>query len=255
MLADHQENISTTDPYLALVTLHYLNKLRGVEVEIYNKPYLYVDLWGFSTYIEVLTTDMMGMGAPVKIDNMNWLVEKGNGNLNEMPEIVPLNTEGWELTCSDTTYNGNKPGGVARMLDDDPATIFEPGVEMALTTITVNIDMKEPQLIHGFKFVQPNTGTVDQETIEKDVKYLLSSLKIEVSENGWSWEKATYDEGAVTLGNSIGETTFINIPVEKQKSVQYIRLSMNTKVVDVTSGTGLPVYSLRIGDLIPYTLP
>lgn len=259
MLTDHQENISTTDPYLALVTLYYLNKMQGVEVEVYNEPYLFGGInipYVFEgSYIDLLTQDLMGTGVPVKIDNMNWLTKKGSANLNQMPQITPLNTEGWELTCSDTTYNGSKPGGVARMLDDEPSTVFEPGVEFELSVITVNIDMKEPQPLHGFKLVQANMGTVDQEKIETDLKYLLSSLKIEVSDNGYSWEKATYDEGGVTLGNSIGETTFINIPVEKRKSVRYIRLSMNTKVVGVTSGTKLPMYSLRIGDLIPYTLP
>ncbi len=259
MLTDHQENISTTDPYLALVTLYYLNKMQGVEVEVYNEPYLFGGInipYVFEgSYIDLLTQDLMGTGVPVKIDNMNWLTKKGSANLNQMPQITPLNTEGWELTCSDTTYNGSKPGGVARMLDDEPSTVFEPGVEFELSVITVNIDMKESQPLHGFKLVQANMGTVDQEKIETDLKYLLSSLKIEVSDNGYSWEKATYDEGGVTLGNSIGETTFINIPVEKRKSVRYIRLSMNTKVVGVTSGTKLPMYSLRIGDLIPYTLP
>ena len=55
----------------------------------------------------------------------------------------------------------------------------------------------------------------------------------------------------VTLGTAIGETTFIEIPQEKQKEVQYIRLTMNANVVGETN-TGLPTYSLRIGDFMPY---
>ena len=256
MLADHQENISTTDPYLALTTLYYLNKTRGVEVECYNQHYLFTTYYGYMSYIEILSVGDPGNPAwgipatPAKID-MNWLTEKENENLGEMPNITPLNTEGWELTCSDTTYNGNKSGGVARMLDDNPATVFEPGVEMSLLSVTVNIDMKKLQPLHGFKFVQANMGSIDEETIEKDLKYLLSSLKIEISTNGYSWENATYDDGGVSLGNAIGETTFINIPEEKQKDVQYIRLSMNTKVIGATT-SGLPMYSLRIGDFIPF---
>ena len=163
MLTDHQENISTTDPYLALVTLYYLNKMQGVEVEVYNEPYLFGGInipYVFEgSYIDLLTQDLMGTGVPVKIDNMNWLTKKGSANLNQMPQITPLNTEGWELTCSDTTYNGSKPGGVARMLDDEPSTVFEPGVEFELSVITVNIDMKESQPLHGFKLVQANMGT------------------------------------------------------------------------------------------------
>lgn len=255
MLADHLENISTTDPYFALTTLYYLSQTRGVEVEVYNKHYLFETYYGES-YIDLLSVGNPGYpewGIPAtiaKID-MNWLSEKGCGNLDEMPEIEPLDTKGWVLTCSDTTYSGDKANGVACMLDDDPETVFEPGVEMSLLTITVDIDMKELQPLHGFKFVQANMGSSDKTSIEKDLKYLLSSLKIEVSENGYSWEQATYDEGGVSLGNAIGETTFIRIPQAKQKDVRYIRLTMNTKVIGSTT-SGLPMYSLRIGDLIPY---
>ena len=251
MLDNHQENVSTTDPYLALTTLYYLSKTRGVEVECYNQHYLFAKYYGQS-YIDMLSTDDPGYppyvpATPAKID-MNWLNEKGGENLNEMPAIEPLDTEGWELTCSDTTYNGDNKYGVACMLDDDPASVFEPGTDFNLFTVTVNIDMKKLQPLHGFKFVQANTGSTD---IEKELKYLLSSLKIEVSANGYSWEQATFDEGGVSLGNAIGETTFINIPVDKRKDVQYIRLSMNTKVVGETT-SGLPIFSLRIGDFIPY---
>ena len=206
------------------------------------------------SYIDLLSVGEPGYpewgvpATPAKID-MNWLTEKGCGNLSEMPEIVPVDTKGWELTCSDTMYNGDKKNGVACLLDNDPSTVFEPGSDFSLFTVIVNIDMKELQPLHGFKFVQANTGSTDT---EKELKYLLSSLKIEVSANGYSWEKATFDEGGVTLGNAIGETTFIEIPLDKREDVRYIRLSMNTKVVDVTT-SGMPIYSLRIGDLIPYT--
>lgn len=253
MLPGHLENLSTTDPYLALTSLYYLSKTRGVEVECYNQHYLFADYYGMS-YIDLLSVGDPGYpqwgipATPAKID-MNWLTEKGCGNLSEMPEIVPVDTKGWELTCSDTMYNGDKKNGVACLLDNDPSTVFEPGSDFSLFTVIVNIDMKELQPLHGFKFVQANTGSTDT---EKELKYLLSSLKIEVSANGYSWEKATFDEGGVTLGNAIGETTFIEIPLDKREDVRYIRLSMNTKVVDVTT-SGLPIYSLRIGDLIPYT--
>lgn len=262
MLTDHQENISTTDPYLALVTLYYLNKVQGVQVEVYNEPYFFGGLAEGEeySYIHLLTTPYPGFpeygipGSPAKIDNINWLHEKGMGaNLSLMPSIKPLNTKDWELTCSDTTYNGNKPNGVGSLLDGNPATVFEPGVEMEISVITVKMDMKQAQPLHGFKFVQPNMGTIEADALAKDLKYLLSSIKIEVSVDGFNWEKATYDEGATTVGNCIGETTFIDMPLEKRENWRYIRLSMNTNVVGETN-SGLPLFSLRIGDLIPYTL-
>lgn len=198
-------------------------------------------MYGMS-YVDLLTES-----AKIGTD---WLIEKGCDNLQEMPEIESLDTRNWILTCSDTTYSENRTNGVACMLDDVPETVFELGVEMSLLTITVDIDMRKLQPLHGFKFVQANMGSSDKTSIEKDLKYLLSSLKIEVSANGYSWEQATYDEGGA-LGNAIGETTFIRIPQAKQKDVRYICLTMNTKVIGSTT-SGLPMYSLRIGDLIPY---
>lgn len=256
MLAEHQENLSATESYLAWVTLYYLNKLRGVEVECYNQHYLFGEIYGES-YLDILTYVDPGYpewgipATPAKIEGTDWLTEKGCGNLSLMPEITPVDVTDWKLTCSDTTYNGYKTNGVGWILDNDPATVFEPGLGLTLYTTTVNIDMKKLHPLRGFKYVQPDMGSTGDQ-LAKDLKYLLSTMKIELSANGYSWEEATFDEGGmVTLGTAIGETTFIEIPQEKQKEVQYIRLTMNANVVGETN-TGLPTYSLRIGDFMPY---
>ena len=93
-------NLSTTDAYKAMVTLQFLHDIRGVTVERYNEHY-------FSTYdySEVVDTD-------------DWLTDKGDAaNLTLMPSIKPLDTEGWEITCSDTLYNGYKSNGAGYLLD------------------------------------------------------------------------------------------------------------------------------------------
>ena len=84
-------------------------------------------------------------------------------------------------------------------------------------------------MLHGFKVMQPAPATATE------LVYLLHSLKIEVSNNGYSWEKATYEDGGIAIGNALGETTFINIPEEKQKPVRYIRLTMNNRQVRYTT--------------------
>ncbi len=255
MKSGHLENLSTTDPYLALTTLYYLSRTRGVKVECYNDHYLFTKNMYGDSYIRLLSSEYYDWENDVEFEakiDTEWLTRnRSQENLNDMPQIVPLDTKDWVLTCSDTTYNGNKPNGVSAMLDNDPATVFEPGSDFELFTVTVNIDMKKAQSLHGFKFVQADMGTTDKTAIKKDLQYLLSSLKIEASANGWSWEQVTFDEGGVSVGNAIGEITFIEIPREKRRDVQYIRLTINTNVVGTTT-SGVPIYSLRIGDLIPY---
>lgn len=229
------QNLSVTDRY-ALVTLQHLKDLRGVVTERYNQHYFWGEKYGM-THIEMLEDE--------RLIKPGLLVEKGNSNWDEMPVITPLDTKDWEVTCSDTMYNGQKEGGAAYLLDDDNETFFEPGQTLSATVIEVNIDMKKPQVIHGFKVQQPSVAS------RTDLKYLLSSLKIEVSEDGKKWKDATYENGGVTIGNTLGEVTFITIPEALQHNVQYIRLTVANRQTSTISG-GVPLFSLRLGDFIPY---
>lgn len=100
-------------------------------------------------------------------------------------------------------------------------------------------------VVKGFKIVQPTQGT------QTDIKYLLPSLKIEVSKDGYEWENATYENGGINIGNTPGETTFIYVPEVLQKSVQYVRLTIVNQYVNATSD-GSPLFSLRLGAFIPF---
>lgn len=226
------ENASTTDAYKALTTFKFFKEIYGEEftIECYNQQYC----------LQSFLDRMLRFDA---IDE-NIILKKG---INDQipPVIKPLDTSDWEATCSDTLFNGHKEKGVAYLLDNNPETYFEPNQTASTTVYEIEFDMKKLQRVHGIKVVQP--AVITQTSIE----YLISSMKIEVSSNGYDWENATYEDSGILIGNSPGETTYINIPEELQKDIRYIRLTVANKQVEVTS-EGMPLFRLRLGDFIPY---
>lgn len=238
-----KENLSTTDFY-SLVTLQHLKDLRGVKTERYNRHYFPDEYFGMKmSWYEALTGCYY---PPIDVTfEKDLLTEMKSGNLENMPVITPLDTTGWKVTCSDTTFNGYEEHGAAWLLDGNDDTYFEPGQTLSATVIEVKIDMQKSQTLHGFKVVQPGVAT------RTGLNYLLSSLKIELSDNEMEWKEATYESGGCTIGNILGEITFINIPEELQRSARYIRLTMANRQTSTISG-GTPLFSLRLGDFIPY---
>ncbi len=237
-------NLSVTDEYKGLMTLQFLKTIaeesgKEFTVERYNEHYFFgiadEEMW--NTYAEVLE-------AAGKIES-GLIKEMGNPNVNGMlASITPLDSKDWTVTCSDTTYNGDKDGGGAWLLDDDPTTYFEPGETLGATIYEVKFDMKKSQTLHGFKVVQPTGWWTGPE-------YLLQSLKIEVSEDGYNYVEATYEDGGSTIGASLGETTFIKVAGDVQgKSWRYIRLTMASRHIGNIGGQ--PKFSLQLGDFIPY---
>lgn len=241
------ENLSLTDDYSGLMTLQYLRDIRGVETEVYNGQY-FIGQCESEMLGEMPWTDLLSYAG--KID-YNLLDERGSANLSEMPQITPLDTTGWEVTCSDTLYNGNTRNGVGWLLDGDISTYFQPGQKSGTTVYEVGFDMKQLQVIHGFKVVQPIASPGNEDELKEQLAYLLSSVKIEVSADNYTWESATYEDGGITIGDALGEITFIPIPADKQKAVRYIRLTMASRPVGYVDGT-VPVYALRLSDFIPY---
>lgn len=243
------ENLSVTDDYMGLKTLQFLSEVRGVEVERYNNQY-------FNTEVESIGMtflDALSMAAWMGGDFSLYMEEYTDGeNMALMPDYTPLDTEGWEIECSDTTFNGYKTNGAGWLLDDDPTTYFVPGQTLGISVIEVGIDMKEAHTIHGFKVSQPLRATTSGQEVEAELAYLVSSIEIEVSEDNYTWTPATYDEGSITIGNAIGEVTFIEIPEALQsRNIRYIRYKMvNRHTSDISGGT--PLYSLRLADVVPY---
>lgn len=227
---------SVTDQYIGLVTLQFLMDTReNFTVERYNKHY-------FGRYNMMDIVQVYKMAG--KLKRSFSLIEKGGANLNDKPSVVPLDVTDWDVTCSDTVYNGYKDNGAAWLLDDDAYTYFEPGQTLEASVIEVIFDMKKEQKVHGFKVMQyPRNDKGDQ-------NYLLSSIKIEFSNDGYTWELATNEDGAISIGNAPGEVTFIDIPQDKQRNVRYVRLSMGNQQVGDVKGTAL--FNLRLGSCMPY---
>ena len=246
---------STTDEYIGLVMLSFLAKTHpNFVVERYNSHYFGNDpMW--TPYIDAYK-------KAGKIDDGFTIVEKGATNMEALPQYTPLDTTGWEITCSDTTHNGYTDNGAAWLLYDAEVPVevfggviyqevyFEPQQTLGASIVTVTYDMKEPQVVKGFKVAQPIRNQ------RGDTDDLLSSLMIEFSTDGYSWVDATYTDGSVTIGASPGEQTFVYVPQELQTPVRYIRISMSSRSVSTVSGQG--IYNLRLGKFIPLeelTLP
>ena len=247
---------STTNQYVGLVMLSFLKKLNpNLVVERYNEHYFGYDDWGYD-YLEALK-------SAGKVDQDFNLVEMADANLMNKPTHTPLDTTGWEMTCSDSLRNGYVTNGVAMLLFDGPRIIedpywgpyeeevyFEPNQTLGASIITVTFDMVNPQTVVGFKVGQPSRNQMG------DTDYLLSSLMIEFSSDGYNWTDASYTDGSVTIGNSPGEETFISVPKDLQTQARYIRLTMSNRSIGSVSGQGL--YNLRLGKFIPLaelTLP
>ena len=239
MLPDYQRNLSITDGYQAVMTLHYLEKIReNVEVERYNSHYM-------GTPQEGIWAMLSGSG----LADADLLTDKGTENLEELRSITLLNTEGWKVTCSDTVYSGEKTNGAGWLLSEEPDKYFEPGQTSSVKVYEVIIDMLEGKELHGFKVVQPDPKS----TTNAQLAYLLSALKIEVSEDGYAYMNATYEDGGISIGNNIGETTLIEIPENMQgKRIRYIRLTMNNLHVGDMDYGNTPYYSFRLGEFRPY---
>ena len=251
-----KSNHSTTDEYVGLVMLQFLKNTRtDFTVERYNEHYFYqTDDYGTS-FVEAYKdagklTDLV-------------LVEKDSSNLLAKPKYTPLDTTGWEVTCSDTVYNGYKDNGAAMLLFDglrhvvidygwgyieerDVEVYFEPAETVGAGVITVTYDMKKPQIVEGFKVGQPTRNQ------KGDADYLLPNLVVEFSVDGLTWTEANYTDGSFSIGNTPGEETYLLVPKDMQTPVRYIRLKMSNRPIGTISS--LTKYNLRLGKFIPCTV-
>ena len=250
-----ETNHSTTDEYVGLVMLQFLKSTRpDFTVERYNKHYFY-------RRDDMGTPLMEAYKQAGKLTDLTF-VEKGSSNLLAKPTFVPLDTTGWEVTCSDTVYNGYKDNGAAMLLfdglrhviiedwgyiyEDDVEVYFEPAETVGAGIVSVTFDMKKAQTVEGFKVAQPTRNQ------KGDTDYLLSSLKIEFSVDGLSWTDANYTDGSASIGNTPDEETYLLVPNEMRIPVRYIRLTMSNRPIGTISS--LTKYCLRLRKFIPCTV-
>ena len=251
-----KSNHSTTDEYVGLVMLQFLKNTRpDFTVERYNDHYFFhLDAFG--------TPSFQAYKAAGKLTDLVF-VEKDSSNLLAKPTYTPLDTTGWEITCSDTVYNGYKDNGAAMLLFDglrhvkidygwgqvfesDVEVYFEPAETIGASVVTVTYDMKTPQIVEGFKVGQPTRHQ------KGDTDYLLSSFVVEFSVDGLTWTEANYTNGSFSIGNSPGEETYLRVPEDLQTPVRYIRLKMSNRPIGLISSQ--TKYNLRLGKFIPCTI-
>ena len=251
---------SVTDQYVGLVMLSLLKELNpNFVVERYNQHYFGYDDWGY-LYIDALK----GAG---KIDQDFNIIEMADANLQNKPTYTPLDTTGWEITCSDTLKNGYATNGAAMLLFDGPRIVediywgpteqevyFEPNATSGASIVTVTFDMDpentgDLKTVVGFKVGQPTRAQ------EGDINYLLSSLMVEFSADSYTWTDASYNDGSLTIGATPGEETFIEVPKDLQTPARYIRITMSNRAtgnfVLGEDGSQQGTYSLRLGKFIP----
>ena len=242
---------SSTDEYVALVALQFLKRVHeDFSVVRYTNHYFGMDMKTYLPYVDLFK-------RAGKLDNDFMIEEKYEDNMRHKTVYTRLETTGWVVTCSDTLYSGYKDRGAAMLLFDGPRhfvddywgdewdeeVYFEPGLTLGASIVTVNFDMKNTHTVKGFKVCQP---TLDK---GRATDFLLSSLKIEFSADGYNWRKATHTDGSVTIGNTPGEETFILVPEDLQGAVRYIRLTMTNRHVDEIDGH--LAFNLRLGMFIP----
>lgn len=250
-----KSNHSTTDEYVGLVMLQFLKNTRpDFTVERYNDHYFFhLDAFGMPF--------LQAYKEAGKLTDLAF-VEKDSSNLLAKPTYTPLDTTGWEITCSDTVYNGYKDNGAAMLLFDglrhteidygwgviksDEEVYFEPAETIGASVVTVTYDMKTPQIVEGFKVGQPTRHQ------KGDTDYLLSSFVVEFSVDGLTWTEANYTNGSFSIGNSPGEETYLRVPEDLQTPVRYIRLKMSNRPIGVISSH--TKYNLRLGKFIPCTI-
>lgn len=178
----------TAGSRFALETLH---KLKGVEVERYNKHY-------FPNSFPVLE-------------------EKGN------PKIPALNYfTAVKITVTPVDQSGFDAFPEA-LLDNDQSTVWFPQQQNVFRQYTLLIDLGEVKSVAGFKVAQDATDPVGNPWDTKH-NFRPSLMKVMVSQNQAIWENATFDEDNV-IGNTAGEVTLLRM--RQVKDIRYIRIVVN----------------------------
>lgn len=158
------------------------------------------------------------------------------GNTNEQPEFTYKDLIGKKFT-SNPADPAAYPSGLEYLTDGDPTTSWKPASTAQSVDYELTLDLGSVQQINGLKFVQRDYGS------DREMAWFAPSvMKIAVSNNGATWEYATYVE-EVPLGNSTGETCFVPF-VSGGKQARFIRLAMTSQ--------GFSSYSVTLAEIGVY---
>lgn len=150
------------------------------------------------------------------------------------PQHTYLDLKGLKFACDpeDKGYNSY----VENLTDGNDNTFWEPGAKAALTTYTLDLDLKNEQVMHGVRLAQ----TFYEH--ENKRNWCPNLVKIFVSEDGDDWQSATYIE-ELEIGNSTGEIVYIPFISGGVKG-RYLRVVVSTPYSSSTFNVSLAEVSV-----------
>lgn len=134
-----------------------------------------------------------------------------------------LNTSGWTITHSQAGYVSDQLP-LKNLLDNNYTTIWMPAHHMVLLAYDITIDMQEIQTVNGIKIAQAGMSNA--------LGFLPSSVRIEISDNGYEWEMFGHTQD-ITLGNGLGEAMVYRLSESKQ--ARYIKVTVSDQLNGITN--------------------
>lgn len=199
------------DETRSLTVLDAANRLTGLKIERYNEHYFTQS----RAYIQE-------MGNPVFPTNLTYIQQS----------VVD------EITSSIKDIVGYD-SGLKNLLDNDPATWWEPFESNTIRTFELTITLKFPQMVRGFKIVQK---VFDPAADPKSSYYLPRDIRLQVSADNIRWTNVTHvNENPIGCG--VGERTLL--PMAVPREIKYIKAILNDR----------PYYGqcgIKLADIIPY---
>ena len=119
----------------------------------------------------------------------------------------------------------NYDSGLTNLLDNNPATWWEPFVSTTIRTYELLITLKELQTIKGIKIAQ-KVFMIDD---NKSPNYIPSTIQIQVSHDKIMWKDLTH-VNENKIGQGSGEVTLL--PMAAPGDIQYVRVILNDRVLN-----------------------
>lgn len=143
------------------------------------------------------------------------------------PTLNYLSTEDWNITEEPGEEEGI-PSTIKNMFDMNFSTNWAPTTQATWREHIITLSRSEKKTVHGIRLVQPSFATNGF----VNSKLSPTVVKIQVSENGYDWENATYLEEN-TLGTTSREATIIHFP--EPKDILMIRFIFNDQAQTSTN--------------------
>lgn len=165
---------------------------------------------------------------------------------SELPHLDYLNTTGWEMSETPVPLAGEETG-LKNLLVDDATQAWSPLGSKQLNAHVIEVDMKSPQTITGFKLTQAN--------ISDSRLTLPNYIKVEYwDDTNTQWVNATFYPG-FSIGNGKGESTLIYFDhAHNAKTFQKFRFTVSDAFYtnQWEGGQQYAYYRTALGTFIPF---